>query len=149
MSEMKTAISEERLKQLAFDPMICNITTEVGGCLRELVDARRSIAHLQQELQAAKERIKPRCPDCNSVGLGHCSDPLNCGGVYWPDAMYRALEQRNKALEDALKILREPVTAPACIVSEDFWAANNYFNTVHQVRVKAADSLAHRPEGAS
>ena len=32
----------------------------------------------------AGEPPKPYCLDCLAVGMGHCSDPLHCGGVYWP-----------------------------------------------------------------
>jgi hypothetical protein len=32
------------------------------------------------------QALKPYCLDCLSVGMGHCSDPLHCGGVTWPDA---------------------------------------------------------------
>lgn len=45
---------------------------------------------------ALEAERKPKCPDCNSVGLHHCSDPEHCGGVYWPDHMYRKLEAENE-----------------------------------------------------
>jgi len=34
-------VNDERLHQLAYDPMMCNIPPEVYECLRELVELRR------------------------------------------------------------------------------------------------------------
>ena len=50
-------------------------------------DAKRLQAQVDQmalELQEARNRLKPKCPDCNSVGMSHCAHPEECGGVYWP-----------------------------------------------------------------
>jgi hypothetical protein len=77
--------------------------------------ARARIAELEQ--------AKPKCPDCNSVGMSHCSDPENCGGLYWPDRMYRDLEARNVVLKNALErahacaTLRADGTCDGCFVS--------------------------------
>ena len=38
------AISDNRLNQLANDPMMCNITPEVQGALRELIERRKAVS---------------------------------------------------------------------------------------------------------
>lgn len=63
----------------------------------------RLAVKLIERIARAEAARKPKCPDCNSVGLSHCSDPINCGGVYWPDEMYRKLEADNKALHERLE----------------------------------------------
>ena len=35
-------VSDERLYQLAYDPMMCNISKEVNECLQELVELRKN-----------------------------------------------------------------------------------------------------------
>jgi hypothetical protein len=49
-------ISEERLQQLAYDPMVCNISPEVLECLRYLVEAKRL-------LLAYRESYCTRCTE--------------------------------------------------------------------------------------
>lgn len=71
----------------------------------ELVDLLDDFDTLEAENAALKEQVKPKCPECNSVGLSHCSDPEHCGGVYWPDHMYRALEAENEKLKAALEAI--------------------------------------------
>jgi hypothetical protein len=70
-------------------------------------DARMRAAVEALMSSAAFEAAKPKCPDCNSVGMSHCSDPENCGGVYYPDSMYRKLEVEIAALEAQNKTLRD------------------------------------------
>jgi len=67
---------------------IAELDERLNTCLRNL------------ELESARAP-KPKCPDCNAVGLSHCSDPENCGGVYWPDSHYRKLEAELKAEREA------------------------------------------------
>jgi hypothetical protein len=87
--------------------------------LVEAVKQRNALGVRVAEL----EKAKPKCPDCNSVGMSHCSDPENCGGLYWPDRMYRDLEARNAVLTNALArahacaTLREDGTCDGCFVS--------------------------------
>ena len=40
------AVTNERLNQLANDPMMCNITPEVQECLRELIALRAAMAEV-------------------------------------------------------------------------------------------------------
>lgn len=65
------------------------------------------IRELEQERDRAPELRKPKCPDCNSVGLSHCSDPINCGGVYWPDHMYNQLQAQLAAVTQEKDTLRD------------------------------------------
>lgn len=62
---------------------------------------------MSAEPEKQEKRPKPRCFDCNSVRMSHCSDPVNCGGVYWPDWMYQELRTENARLEKELARLRE------------------------------------------
>ena len=40
-------ITDERLQQLAYDPMMCNVTPDFLMCFRELIEARKQLAALQ------------------------------------------------------------------------------------------------------
>ena len=40
---MISMVSDKRLEQLANDPMMCNISSEVQQCLRELIRSRAAI----------------------------------------------------------------------------------------------------------
>lgn len=66
------------------------------------VAERTSPAESAQPAEPAGLVNKPKCPECNSVGMSHCSDPEHCGGVYWPDEMYRKLETENQQLQQKL-----------------------------------------------
>ena len=60
--------------------------------LERIARAESALAEREREVEQLKEQTKPKCPVCNSVRMSHCSDPEHCGGLYWPDKMYRALE---------------------------------------------------------
>jgi uncharacterized protein with PIN domain len=83
----------------------------------------RRVREIARARIAELEQAKPKCPDCNSVGMSHCSDPENCGGLYWPDRMYRDLEAHNAVLKNALEkahacaTLRADGTCDGCFVS--------------------------------
>jgi hypothetical protein len=49
-------VTNERLQQLAYDPMMCNISPEVLDCLRDLVEAKRL-------LLAYRESFCTRCAE--------------------------------------------------------------------------------------
>lgn len=66
-----------------------------------------AMAEKEAEIERLKaEMAKPKCPECNSVGLSHCSDPLNCGGIYWPDHLCRTAQQQIETLRGALIAIR-------------------------------------------
>lgn len=77
------------------------------------------------------EASKPHCPECNKVGLRHCSDPEHCGGVVQPLAvqlstlrtlakqMAEALELAQPILDDELQSLCRSF-CPPCEVGELF-----------------------------
>jgi hypothetical protein len=51
--ERDMPITDERLNQLANDPMMCNISPEVKEGLQELIQARARIKELRKELNEA------------------------------------------------------------------------------------------------
>ena len=57
-------VTDERLNQLANDPMMCNITPEVQQCLRELVALRAENARLKimAEARAKAAQVKEGKP---------------------------------------------------------------------------------------
>jgi hypothetical protein len=56
-------ITDERLQQLAYDPMMCNVTPDFLACFRELIEARAQLAALQwrpitaEDLPQAREEV--------------------------------------------------------------------------------------------
>ena len=78
-----------------------------GLRFRELSkQARAERTQMNADMQIPEDKPRPKCPDCNSVGMSHCSDPANCGGVYWPDHMYRSLEAQNAKLIERIAEMR-------------------------------------------
>ena len=55
------AVTDERLNQLANDPLMCNITPEVQGCLRELQSLRSGNNYIKQ-FTDAKEKCAVMYP---------------------------------------------------------------------------------------
>lgn len=92
-------------------------------------------AAIIERIAALEARRKPKCPDCNSVGMAHCSDPENCGGVYWPDHRYRALETQVKTLGEAL----DGLLARHCDGSDErHWAEWDAIDRIIAARLAAA-----------
>jgi hypothetical protein len=94
---------------------------------------------------------KPKCPDCNSVRMSHCSDPENCGGVYWPDHMYRKLETDHAHLLRSHEALREALQkAERCLTElypsepckpeheAEYYAVNVVINAARAALTEAA-----------
>ena len=79
-------------------PAIIMPTSLCEDCVNGIKRAEK----VEAENESLKAQLRPKCPGCLSVRMSHCSDPSNCGGVYWPDHMYRALEaERDKAVNEA------------------------------------------------
>ena len=61
-------VSDERLYQLAYDPMMCNISEDVQECLRELVELRklgkpkavRKMKYIDKFVEYMREELTPR-----------------------------------------------------------------------------------------
>lgn len=51
-------VSDERLYQLAYDPMMCNISEEVQECLRELVERMKMFDNLMTEIKLPPEQFQ-------------------------------------------------------------------------------------------
>ena len=83
-----------------------------------------------------KEGPKPKCPDCNAVGLGHCSDPENCGRVYWPDYMYRSLEQQLREAQETIAQLTETLRAASHALR-----SYQYGNSSEELAEEMADKI--------
>jgi hypothetical protein len=44
-------ITDERLQQLAYDPMMCNVTPDFLMCFRELIEARKQLDALKEQVE--------------------------------------------------------------------------------------------------
>ncbi len=79
---------------------------------------------VQERIAQLTAERKPKCPDCNAVGMGHCSDPEHCGGVYWPDAMYRKVEaERDAALRECERLRKQHELEQEVATNREWWIA--------------------------
>jgi|GEM_PF-5137377 hypothetical protein len=95
------SVSDERLDQLAYDPMMCNISEEVQECLAELVVYRNAGKH--NSLRKMKppeynpdtgEELEEGCYMMATAEDGLCDPITGCPGC----AQER--RRRNKSLQD-------------------------------------------------
>jgi hypothetical protein len=107
--ENKVTISDERLYQLAYDPLMCNISEEVQECLRELVGARRVVKSCTtREIEEPEydpvtgEELEHGCYMMGTAEDGLCDPITGC-----PGCAQERRQHRMKKLDSLVELIRE------------------------------------------
>jgi hypothetical protein len=113
-------LTDARLNQLAFDPMMCNISEEVRGALQELVGLRAALVAALNEIADSEGESCRRCEGNGKLyadGKAHYPSEnaatINCGECGGSGRIYPDLQEiARAALRDAGETLKPPSTAP-------------------------------------